>query len=148
MSTPSRDELHARERIAEGRDGSGMVGCGLASTIAPERPSMAYDEDLADRIRRLLRRRRRVSEKKMFGGLCFLVSGNMACGVLGDEICVRVGADAYEKALSRPHAREMDFSGRPLRGIVYVSARGIRADAKLKAWVERGLAHARSLPAK
>ncbi len=109
---------------------------------------MAYDEELADRMRRVLKRRRSVSEKKMFGGLSFLVSGNMACGVLGKEIFVRVGPDAYETALAHPHAREMDFTGKPLRGMVYVSTKGIRSDADLKTWVERGVAHARSLPAK
>jgi TfoX/Sxy family transcriptional regulator of competence genes len=109
---------------------------------------MAYDEELAERIRRVLKRRRGVAEKKMFGGLSFLVSGNMACGVVGKEICVRVGPDAYETALSHPHAREVDFTGKPLRGMVYVSAKGIRSDADLKTWVDRGLAHARSLPAK
>jgi TfoX/Sxy family transcriptional regulator of competence genes len=107
---------------------------------------MAYDEELADRIRRVLKRRRGVAE--MFGGLSFLVSGNMACGVVGKEICVRVGPDAYETALSHPHAREMDFTGKPLRGMVYVSTKGIGSDADLKTWVEQGVAHARSLPAK
>ena len=109
---------------------------------------MAYDEALAERIRGLLKRRRGVSERKMFGGLAFLVSGNMACGVVGKELMVRVGSDAYEEALSQRHVREMDFTGRPLRGMVYVAARGIRSDADLKAWVDRGVAHARSLPAK
>ena len=109
---------------------------------------MAYAEELADRIRRVLKRRRGVSEKKMFGGISFLVSGNMACGVVGKEICVRVGPAAYETALSHPQVREMDFTGKPLRGMLYVSAKGIGSDADLKSWVEQGVTHARSLPAK
>jgi hypothetical protein len=76
---------------------------------------MAYDEKLAGRVRSVLKGRRGVSEKKMFGGLCFLVRGNMACGIVDDELMVRVGPDAYEDALARTHCHEMDFTGRGLR---------------------------------
>lgn len=109
---------------------------------------MAYDEHLADRIRKTLRRRKGVSEKKMFGGLCFLVNGNMAAGVVKDEIMVRVGKEAFGEALAQPHARPMDFTGRPLTGMVYVSREGIEEDAGLKAWLDRGVGFARSLPPK
>lgn len=109
---------------------------------------MAYDEKLALRVQKALQRRRGVSEKKMFGGLTFLVQGNMCCGVVGDELMVRVGPDAYDEALAFPEARKMNFTGRPMKGLVYVSARGIKSDAALKAWLERGLKFARSLPAK
>lgn len=109
---------------------------------------MAFDPDLAQRVRAVLARRRGVNEKRMFGGLCFLVNGNMACGLIGDELMVRVGADDYAAALRRPHAREMRFTGRPLRGFVTVGAAGVRTAAGLRAWVERGRAFAASLPGK
>lgn len=109
---------------------------------------MPYDEALAARVRQVLGRRRGVGEKKMFGGLAFLLNGNMCCGVSDDRLMVRVGPDAYDEALSRPHAREMDFTGRPLRGFVYVEPRGVKSDAALAGWVEDGVRFARSLPAK
>jgi len=84
----------------------------------------------------------------MFGGLCFMSGGNMSFGVLGSEIMVRVGADAYAAALELPHAREMDFTGRSMRGMVYVDADGISEDDDLEAWLQRGLMYARSLPPK
>ena len=109
---------------------------------------MAYDEVLAERIRGVLARRRGVAEKKMFGGIAFLVNGNMACGVVADALMVRVGPDAYADALDRPHASEMDFTGRPMKGMVYVARPGIRTAKLLKDWVDRGVSYARSLPAK
>jgi TfoX/Sxy family transcriptional regulator of competence genes len=109
---------------------------------------MAYDEALAERVREVLQRRRGVSEKKMFGGLAFMVNGHMACGVQGDDLMVRVGPDDYEAALKKPGARPMDFTGRPLRGMVYVNSRGHRRAPSLRAWVEKGLSYVRSLPPK
>jgi len=109
---------------------------------------VAYDEKLANRVREALARRRGISEKKMFGGLCFLVDGHMACGIIGDQLVVRVGPDAYEEALTKPGAREMDFTGRAMKGMVYVGPRGHGRVPSLKAWVERGLVYARSLPPK
>ena len=109
---------------------------------------MAYDEKLAERIRKLFARRRGIGEKKMFGGITFLVNGNMCCGVVDGELMVRVGPDGYEQALAHPHAREMDFTGVPLKGMVYVSARGVQNGKALRAWVERGVTFARSLPRK
>ena len=109
---------------------------------------MAYDEKLAERVREILKRRRGVSEKKMFGGLAFLVNGHMACGVQGDDLMVRVGPDAYDSALKKAGARPMDFTGRPLKGMVYVSPRGHRRKPSLAAWVEQSLSYARSLPPK
>ena len=96
----------------------------------------------------LLRRRRGVSEKRMFGGLTFLLHGHMCCGVSGDDLMVRVGPEAYEKALSRAHAREMDITGRPLRGLVFVDRKGVRTRAQLGSWVERGVEFTRTLPPK
>lgn len=109
---------------------------------------MAFDEALAERVRSALSGEPNVSEKKMFGGVAFMVGGNMACGIVGDEMMVRVGGDNYEDALSRPHARPMDFTGRPMRGMVYVSPSGFQSAADLGAWVEAGASFARSLPRK
>ena len=109
---------------------------------------MAYDEALTERVRSLLRRRRGISEKKMFGGLCVLVNGNMAFGIVGNELMVRVGPKGYEDALVQRHAREMDFTGRSLKGMVYVAPMGFHTDQALREWVERGLKYARRQPAK
>ena len=84
----------------------------------------------------------------MFGGLSFMVRGNMACGVIGEELVVRVGKDGHEAALARPHARVMDFTGKPMQGWIYVGAEGVESDAELAEWVELGLEYALSLPAK
>lgn len=109
---------------------------------------MAYDPGVAQRLREALQERQDIREKKMFGGLAFLLGGNMCCGVVGDEIMVRVGAEAYEAALNHPHARKMDFTGQPLRGFVYVAAEGIEDDEELEDWVQRGVDFAASLPPK
>jgi len=109
---------------------------------------MAFDDGLAERIREFTGADPLMSERKMFGGLCFMSSGNMAFGVLGSEIMVRVGPDAYAESLQLPHAREMDFTGRSMRGMVYVDPDGISEDDELVAWLERGLTYAQSLPPK
>ena len=109
---------------------------------------MAFSEPLADRIRVALARRRGVSEKRMFGGVAFLVNGHMFCGVNKDDLVVRVGPEAWATALSRKHARPMDFTGKPLNGYVYVAPLGVRTAASLKAWLEHGLRFARTLPPK
>ena len=109
---------------------------------------MTYDEGLAERVREVLAGLcdvRAVEERKMFGGLCFLVGGKMACGILGEELMARVGPDGYEAALRRKHAREMDFTGRTMRGFVYVSAAGVRRTRDLSGWVGQGVAYARSV---
>jgi len=109
---------------------------------------MAYDEGLAQRIREALEEREDVTERKMFGGLAFLLGGNMSVGIVGDELMVRVGPDAWKSALARPHAREMDFTGRAMKGFVYVGCEGFESDEDLEAWVGRGVAFAGSLPPK
>jgi TfoX/Sxy family transcriptional regulator of competence genes len=108
---------------------------------------VAYDENLAARVRRLLSVRDDVSERTMFGGLTFLVAGNMCCGVNKDELIVRLGPDDADAALTRPHARPMDFTDRPMRGFVTVAPEGLKGPA-LKRWVALALAHAESLPPK
>lgn len=109
---------------------------------------MAFSEALAGRVRRLLVGREPVTEKRMFGGLAFLHRGNMCCGILGEELMVRVGPEAYPSALELSGAREMDFTGRAIRGFVYVSAVGLSSEVDLAAWVERGVSFAATLPAK
>lgn len=109
---------------------------------------MAFSEPLADRVRTVLARRRGIDEKRMFGGVAFLVNGHMFCGVNKDDLVVRVGPDAWAEALSRKHARPMDFTGRPLSGYVYVAPQGVRTAPSLKSWVDRGLKFARTLPPK
>ncbi len=108
---------------------------------------MAYSEPLAERIRGALARVEFV-EKKMFGGLCFMVQGHMCCGVVKDELMVRVGPEAYPKALGRKYARHMDFTGRPLKGMIYVGTEGCKTPRQVKSWTETGLAFVQSLPAK
>jgi hypothetical protein len=109
---------------------------------------MAYDEGLAERIRGLLADEAGVSEKRMFGGLCFLLRGNMCLGVVKDELMVRVGSDAYDALLGQAHARRMDFTGRPMKGFVFVEPPGIESDADLQRWVGHGVSFAGSLPRK
>ena len=109
---------------------------------------MAYDEGLAERIRSLLEDRTEVLERKMFGGLAFLVGGHMSVGVVGDELMVRVGPRDYATALRLPDARAMDFTGRPMKSFVFVACEGFESDADLRRWVARGVAFASSLPAK
>lgn len=99
---------------------------------------MAYDEELADRVRRALGPRADVSEKKMFGGIAFLLGGKMFCGVARDELMVRVGPASHAEALAMRHARPMDFTGRPMNGYVFVAAAGCRTVQAVKPWIERG----------
>ena len=106
---------------------------------------MAYDEELADRVRELMAARAEVSERKMFGGIAFMLAGNMACGVLGDELMARVGKEQGDAALAEPHARPMDFTGRPMKGTVYVAAEGIASDEDLAEWVDAAAGYALSL---
>lgn len=109
---------------------------------------MAYDEGLAERIRGLLEDRGRVFERRMFGGLAFMMRGHMTVGIVKDELMVRVGPETYSQVLREPHARAMDFTGRPMKGFVFVSSQGLESDKDLQRWVERGLEYAASLPTK
>ena len=107
---------------------------------------MAYDEGVAQRVREALIDQSDVVEKKMFGGLAFMVRGHMCCGVVGGELMVRVGPEGYEGALSQKHARQMDFTGKPMKGFVYVAPAGFEDDGDLKSWVDRALGFVTSLP--
>ncbi len=108
---------------------------------------MVYDEGLVERIRTILEAQEGVVEKKMFGGLSFMLRGNYVCGVAGDLV-VRVGPARYGEALAHPQTREMDFTGRPMKGWVYVNAPGIEEDDDLAFWVNLGVDFASSLPPK
>src|SRR5258705_5490463 len=99
---------------------------------------MAYDERLAQRIRQAFGARRDIAERKMFGGLTFLCGGRMCCGIVGADLMVRVAEDQFDEVVRRRHVRPMDFTGRPLRGFVYVSPPGFRTAAALRAWLSRG----------
>lgn len=109
---------------------------------------MAYDAGLAARVKKGLAPYPDVTEKQMFGGLAFMVGGHMCCGVNGDELMVRVGPDGYAAALASPHAREMDFTGKAMKGYVYVAAPGLADDDDLRSWLERAAAFVATLPAK
>jgi len=110
---------------------------------------MPYDEGLARHIRRVLDQDgHSYVEKQMFGGLSFLVSGNMSVGITGEDLLVRVGKGNNEAALSLPHTRPMDFTGKPMKGWIYVAPAGYASDADLRAWIQRGLDFALSLPPK
>jgi TfoX/Sxy family transcriptional regulator of competence genes len=109
---------------------------------------MAYEERVAERVRAALKGKRQVTEKKMFGGIAFIVRGHMTIGVQDDELMVRVGPDAYADALAQPGARKMDFTGKPLKGYVYVGPKGFKTAKVLEGWVERALAFNRTLDAK
>ena len=109
---------------------------------------MAYDGELSDRVRTALLGHPGLAEKKMFGGIAFMLNGNMCCGVINDDLMVRVGPEGFEDALAKPHARPMDFTGRPMKGFVFVGAEGTRTGSTLEQWVLRGMAFAESLPAK
>jgi TfoX/Sxy family transcriptional regulator of competence genes len=111
-------------------------------------PAMAYDEKLADRVRELLASRSEVSERKMFGGIAFMVAGNMACGVLGEDLIVRLGDEDGERALAEDGVRPFDFTGKPMRNIVYVSPERTSDDDGLSEWVDAGADFAASLPPK
>lgn len=109
---------------------------------------MAYDEGLAERIRERLGADPGITEKRMFGGIAFLYRGNMAVGVTGDDLMVRVGPDATEAALARPGARIFDMTGRPMRGWIVVASSALAEDDDLGVWINEGHAFAATLPPK
>jgi TfoX/Sxy family transcriptional regulator of competence genes len=101
---------------------------------------MAYDEELADRIRQAVGPRPDVTEKKMFGGVAFLLDGKMFVGIVKGDLMVRVGPDRYEAALAEAHVRPMDFTGRPMNGYVFVGPSGAKTAKAIKKWVDQGAA--------
>jgi len=109
---------------------------------------MAYSEELAGRIRALVGMRSGVTERRMFGGIAWMVNGNMACGTLGENLMIRLEADDAERALGEPHVGPMDLTGRRMRGFVIVDAAGITEEPVLAQWLDAAADHAASLPAK
>lgn len=100
---------------------------------------MAYSERLAERIRSYFKRRKNVEEKRMFGGLCFKLNGHMCCGIEKDCLMVRIIPDRYNMLLKKPHAREMDFTGKPLKGFLFVSETGYRTASGLASWLDEAV---------
>jgi len=109
---------------------------------------MPYDEGLAERLRDAYSLIDGVTEKKMFGGIAFMVNGNMSCGIVKETLMVRVGPYLYGEALGRPYAREMDFTGRSMKGFVFVSHEGFESDSDLEGWVQLSYQFVSTLPAK
>lgn len=109
---------------------------------------MAYDQRLADEIRARIGNRPDLTEKQMFGGIAFMIGGNMAVGVAGDELMVRVGKEAHDEAEAKPGARIFDLSARPMRGWVVVAPEGFPTDADLDTWIQQGVSYAETLPRK
>ena len=109
---------------------------------------MTYDEGLAQRLRALLVEQAGIEEKKMFGGVAYMLNGNLACGVIRDELIVRVGLGKYDEALSRDHVRPFDFTGRTMKGWIMVSPEGCESDEDLEDLVQQGLDFAASLSPK
>jgi len=109
---------------------------------------MPFDESLAARIRDALGRKKGVEEKKMFGGIGFLLNGNMLVGVWKDSLIVRLGPDNYDDALQEPHVREFDITGRPMKGWIMVESEGFEDDDHLIDWIERAMKFVEQLPRK
>jgi TfoX/Sxy family transcriptional regulator of competence genes len=129
------------QRLAAGR------GHALPSPAEKTAP-MAYSHSLADRVRQALRPNRRIAEKKMFGGIAFLSSGNILVGVWQNSLIVRLGPDRAARALEQPHVRPFDATGRPMQGWVMVAPDGLDGDRELSNWIERALEFVATLPAK
>ena len=108
---------------------------------------MAYDEDLADRVREVMPADAEVTERKMFGGLAFLLRGHMFAGIVASELMVRIGSEAAQRALELDHVREMDFTGRPMKNMIFVQPAGLDGPA-LERWVTAAADHARTLAPK
>jgi TfoX/Sxy family transcriptional regulator of competence genes len=109
---------------------------------------MSYDERLAERVRGILEGPLEFREQKMFGGLAFMAHGYMFCGIVADQLMVRLGTEEADQALAEPHVRPMDFTGKPMRTMVFVIPEGIRTDPDLERWVERALQYINTLPPK
>jgi TfoX/Sxy family transcriptional regulator of competence genes len=108
---------------------------------------MPYDEVLADRLRVLLRRRKGITEKKMFGGVCFLINGNMFCGITEKNLVLRLGEQDIADGLEEPHTGPFDMTGKTMKMMLYVFPKGYESDEH-RTWIERAVRYARSLPAK
>lgn len=140
--------LTARNIEHEGPSAPEARAATVALALDAERwmAPVAFDEALAERVRLALAAADDLYERKMFGGIAFMVSGHMAVGIVGDDLMVRLGPEGAATALARPHVRPMDFTGRVSRSMVFVDAEGVRADADLAGWVEEAAAFVATLP--
>jgi hypothetical protein len=109
---------------------------------------MAYNPALADRVKKLIQTKKKLQEKKMFGGIAFLLNGNMCCGVHGDEVILRVDPEKYEKLLARANIREFDLTGRPMKGWLLLNSKGARKSSDLKPWIKETVGFAETLKKK
>lgn len=109
---------------------------------------MAYDQELAERINRAIRDERDYVQKKMFGGIGYLLNGNMSVGIWKKSLIARIGLEAYEKALEEPHVQEFNITGRAMRGWVMVAPEGLSTERDLKKWIKRARTFVETLPAK
>jgi TfoX/Sxy family transcriptional regulator of competence genes len=119
---------------------------GVQTALAGGFHEMAFDEKLAGRIRKHLAKGRGIAEKQMFGGVAFLLNGNLCCGVHRDEMIVRVAPADNDRALRQPHTRQFDMTGRPMKGWIQVRPAGLKTGAALAKWIEAGRKHPASLP--
>jgi TfoX/Sxy family transcriptional regulator of competence genes len=109
---------------------------------------MAYDEPLAERVREAIGKRKGVTERKMFGGIAFMLNGNMMCGVRNDDLILRLGPQEGDAALQRKHTRPFDLSPKPMRGMVMIAAEGCKRTSDLQQWVAKAAKFVETLPAK
>jgi len=109
---------------------------------------MAFNKKTAERVRDILAQGSLIDERQMFGGIAFMIHGHMCCGILGEDLVVRIGPSELEKALAQPCVRRMDFTGRPMKGFVYVGPEGFRSKASLAKWIEKAVSFVKTLPAK
>ena len=109
---------------------------------------MSYDKNLASRISELLKGINGITQKKMFGGLCFLHNGNMLCGIVKEKLVARAGPDVYVSLLKNKYTTRMDFTGKPLKGMLYILPEGIKTRASLKKWIDKCLSFVTTLPSK
>jgi TfoX/Sxy family transcriptional regulator of competence genes len=122
-----------------------LVDSGARSADHQGARGMAYDEQLAARVREVLKESKGITEKKMFGGLCFLLDGKMICGVRNDDLIAKIGKDSHEKMANLKHVRPFDFTGKPMKSIVYVALAGLKTKKELTEWIEMGKKHVRNL---
>lgn len=116
------------------------------SSLTNRNLEVGHGEKSAERVRRVLSKRRDVVEKRMVGGRSFLVNGKMCCGVRGHHLMIRVGPDSLERTLAEPHVVRMKFGNRPLAGFVLIEPEGYRSDAALASWIQRGIDFVSTLP--
>ncbi len=109
---------------------------------------MAHDEGLAERVRMVLAQRSGISERRMFGGVCFMINGNMACGVANEDLMLRLGNELAAEALKEAHVRPMDFTKRIIKSMVFIAPEGLESDQDLEGWINRAAGFTLTLPAK